>query len=654
MEGGFGLLEKQWKQYMHSGNLDTNLVRPLIISSWERCRAATVDEYDGKCYRLAEDDIFGSKESDILIEVATPLMESVYECIKGTGFMAALVNKNGFILKVIGDFQVIKRAEDLNFAVGSDWREESVGTNAMGTCLVSGRPVQVNGPEHFCQKHHPWTCSSAPIYGPSGVIAGCLNLSGPWEKRHPHTLGMVIAKALAIQNLLLERQAKKELRLSRSRFTTVMNTVSEGILSVDSKGMLVGASPSASDILGLAPEAMMGKKIGSLLKGLGDFNEILRLSQDGNNGKHFIETPNGRLSCVVSSDTTGDMREQSGGALVILKAESLTNTKLARMGANKSEFCFDDIIGESKSLQSAKEMAMKISASDSTVLVLGESGTGKELFAQAIHNTGKRKYAPFVPVNCGGLPSTLIQSELFGYCSGAFTGARRGGQAGKFECANGGTIFLDEIGDMPEVLQANFLRVLEERSVVRVGTSVEVPVDVRVITATNKNLQEMVKKGSFRKDLFYRVNVVMIELCPLRERIEDLQLLTDHFLDALSSKLANRVKRIDDAALEIMMKHQWPGNVRELRNVIEHSIHITEGDTIKSGSLPKYLLDEKIQSSTISVRAGTLKDLEIKAIIQTLKNYEGNISKTAMALGINRNTLYDKMKKYNISNSFHR
>lgn len=654
MEGGFGVLEKQWKQYMHFGNLDTNLVRPLIISSWERCRAATVDEYDGRCYRLAEDDIFGSKESDILIEVATPLMESVYECIKGTGFMAALVNRNGFILKVIGDFQVIKRAEELNFAVGSDWREESVGTNAMGTCLASGMPVQVNGPEHFCQKHHPWTCSSAPIYGVSGAITGCLNVSGPWEKRHPHTMGMVIAKALAIQNLLLERQAKEELRLSRSRFTAVMNTVSEGILSINSKGMLVGASPSASDILGLAPEAMIGQKIESLLKGLGDFDEILRSSRGGNNGKHFVETPNGKLSCIVSSGTTGDTREQSEGALVILKSENRTNTKFAKMGATKSEFCFDDIIGESKGLQSAKEMAMKISASDSTVLVLGESGTGKELFAQAIHNTGKRKYAPFVPVNCGGMPSTLIQSELFGYCSGAFTGARRGGQAGKFECANGGTIFLDEIGDMPEVLQANFLRVLEEGSVVRVGTSVQVPVDVRVITATNKNLQEMVKKGSFRKDLFYRVNVVMIELCPLRERIEDLQLLTDHFLDALSPELANRVKRIDDAALEIMMKYQWPGNVRELRNVIEHSIHITEGDTIKSGNLPKYLLDEKIQSSTIPVRAGTLKDVEIKAISQTIQDYEGNISKTAMALGINRNTLYDKMKKYNITNPFSR
>ncbi len=654
MEGGFGVLEKQWNQYMHSGNLDTNLVRPLIISSWERCRAATVDEYDGRCYRIAEDEIFGSKESDILTEVATPLMDSIYECIKGTGFMAALVNKNGFILKVIGDFQVLKRAEELNFAAGSDWREESVGTNAMGTCLVSGRPVQVNGPEHFCQKHHPWTCSAAPIYGPSGAITGCLNVSGPWERRHPHTMGMVIAKALAIQNLLLERQAKKELRLSRSRFKAVINSVSEGVLSIDSKGMLVGASPSASDILELAPEAMIGQKIESLLKGLGDYDEILRSCEGGNNKKHLIETPKGKLSCIISSGTTDDMREQSEGAVVVFKAKNLTSTKSAKTDATKADFCFDDIIGESKGIESAKGIALKISASDSTVLLLGESGTGKELFAQAIHNAGKRKYGPFVPVNCGGLPGTLIQSELFGYCSGAFTGARRGGQAGKFECANGGTIFLDEIGDMPEVLQSNFLRVLEEGSVVRVGTSVQVPVDVRVIAATNKNLQERVKKGTFRKDLFYRVNVVMIELCPLRERIEDLQLLTDHFLDTLSSKLANRVRSIDGAALEIMMKYQWPGNVRELRNVIEHSIHITEGDTIKSGSLPKYLLDEKIQSSVIPVRAGTLKDVQIQAIIQTLEDHKGNISKTAMALGINRNTLYDKMRKYNISNPFHR
>ncbi len=654
MKDGFGILEKQWKMYMESGKLDTNLVRPLIISSWERCKAATVNQYDGRCYRVDDDDIFGSEENDVLVEVAAPMMESIYECIKGTGFMAALVNKNGFILKVIGDFQVVKRAEELNFAVGSDWREESVGTNAMGTCLASGMPVQVNGPEHFCQKHHPWTCSAAPIYGVSGSITGCLNLSGPWENRHPHTLGMVIAKALAIQNRLLERNAKKELRLSRSRFSAVVNNVSEGILSFDSRGMLVSASPIACDIMRLDQKAIIGQRIESLFKGFGDIAEILRSSQRGENGKYSVDTPGGRLSCIVSPATTGDKNEESAGALVILNSKKHFGSKSANMASNDSEYCFDDIIGESKGIKSAKSMAQKISASDSTVLILGESGTGKELFAQAIHNAGKRKYGPFVPVNCGGMPGTLIQSELFGYCSGAFTGARRGGQAGKFECASGGTIFLDEIGDMPEVLQANFLRVLEEGSVVRVGTSVQVPVDVRVIAATNKDLQQMVRKGGFREDLFYRVNVVTIELCSLRERIEDLRLLVDHFLDSFSAQLVNRVKKVEDAALEIMMQYHWPGNVRELRNVIEHAIHITDGDTIKCQNLPKYLLDERMRSSTVPVRAGTLKDVEMKAIMETLKVHKGNISKTAMALGINRNTLYDKMKKYNIDNPFHR
>jgi transcriptional regulator with PAS, ATPase and Fis domain len=316
-------------------------------------------------------------------------------------------------------------------------------------------------------------------------------------------------------------------------------------------------------------------------------------------------------------------------------------------GAN---YDWDNIIGNGLKMSQVKFMGKKAAQTDSTVLIVGESGTGKELFAHAIHNESKRNYNPFVKLNCAAIPSDLLESELFGYEEGAFTGAKKGGKVGKFELANGGSIFLDEIGDMPLNMQAKLLRVLQEREIERVGGTKTISIDVRVIAATNKNLMELVKKGEFREDLFYRLNIMFIELPNLRDRMEDLAELVNMLLIKLSSKIGKHVTKVSDSALEVLKNFQWPGNVRELENTLERAINIAEGDIILPNHLPLNIANSRKTLSDPGIRelGQVIQEAEREAIIKCLEYTKGNKLKTAKLLNISRTSLYQKIDQYNI------
>ncbi len=289
--------------------------------------------------------------------------------------------------------------------------------------------------------------------------------------------------------------------------------------------------------------------------------------------------------------------------------------------------------------------AKNISFKDTTILIQGESGTGKEIIAQAIHNYSPRLNRPFIAVNCAALPKDLIQSELFGYEEGTFTGAKKGGKAGKFELANGGTIFLDEIGDMPLTVQTNLLRVLQEKYIVRVGGSRIIPLDVRIIAATNKNLLKEVENGRFRNDLYYRLAVFVLNIPPLRERKEDLEVLLQHFIrkHASSQGTAESII-ISPQVRRIILAYDWPGNVRELENTVIYFLNSMKGSTVTVNDLPPALK----AGADVAVNLKTLEELEKQNIIQTLKQCNRNITLAAASLGITRATLYRKIKKYKI------
>lgn len=315
------------------------------------------------------------------------------------------------------------------------------------------------------------------------------------------------------------------------------------------------------------------------------------------------------------------------------------------MVGDKDRYSFDKIIGQDDKFLNLVQYAKKISDSSSTVLVMGESGTGKELFVQSIHNQSSRNNLPLIAINCGAIPTQLIESELFGYEDGAFTGAKKGGNQGKFELADGGTLFLDEIGEMPLDMQVKLLRVLEEGSITRLGGKKPVPVDVRIIASTNKDLEQEVESGKFRKDLYYRLNVLPLIVPPLRQRKSDVRILTDYFMNKISKDLNKIAINIDEESLLLMESYNWPGNVRELKNIVELTINTEKFPTYYFTSRKNNLdCGNTIEDSDKM----DIESVEKEHLIKIIKRCNGNITHSADILGIRRNTLYSKIKKYNI------
>ena len=315
---------------------------------------------------------------------------------------------------------------------------------------------------------------------------------------------------------------------------------------------------------------------------------------------------------------------------------------------NTAKYTVDDIIGDCSIMQDLKDSVRKVAKTNSNVLIMGESGTGKELFAHSIHAGSMRRKAPFVCVNCGSIPEQLIESELFGYEEGAFTGARKGGKIGLFPAAHGGTIFLDEIGELPLPMQVRLLRVLQDREIQRVGSNVREKVNVRVVAATNRNLYQMVKKGEFRSDLYYRLNVVTLHLPLLRERKEDLPLLIQMILSKISKKESLGAIEISREAMDHLLRYDWPGNVRELENVLERALNFTDaGEKIKAKNLPERITGRMV-SRTVMPLKELMENTEKDAIKDALLRCRNCKAKAANELGISRTTLYEKMMKYEI------
>jgi transcriptional regulator with PAS, ATPase and Fis domain len=332
----------------------------------------------------------------------------------------------------------------------------------------------------------------------------------------------------------------------------------------------------------------------------------------------------------------------------INKELALYKNELAKI--NTTKYTLEDIYGISDEINISKSKVKKIAKVNSNVVILGESGVGKELFAHSIHNESSRSQGPFVTLNCSAIPENLFESELFGYEEGAFTGAKRGGNIGKFELAHGGTIFLDEIGDMSHPMQVKLLRVLQEKEVLRIGGKSPIRLDVRVICATNKDLVKMVEEGTFREDLYYRLNVLTLEVPPLRKRREDMAILIEKFLGEFY-KETGLYRKVPKNVIDKLSKYDWPGNIRELRNVVERMAVSSEGVNITTGDIPRYILEKSLVSNYKTNQVGLkniVESVEKDVIIQMLKEAEGNKSRAAKKLNIPRATLYRKMEEYGI------
>ncbi|MFA6939550.1 MAG: sigma 54-interacting transcriptional regulator [Clostridiaceae bacterium] len=623
----------------------------IIKKSHERSKSYGIEKnriFPKKILKQGEmaDNIEKNKN---LLNSAFQFINILYDFLKGSGFFIILTDSEGCILQIMGDEEVLDTAYKMNMAVGVYMSESSIGTNAMGIAIKEDMPIQISAKEHFITAYHRWTCSAAPIHDINGDIIGILNLTGNRDKVHPHTLGLVVAAVKSIENQIIVKNTNIKLLESYQYMSTIIDSISSGIYVIDNQGIVKTINKSACEILGIDEKDVLESSSEIILPDWANVYERLKVGGTFDNREVFLnnEFIKGRYNITATSiEIEGDII----GMVIIFKEIQKVFNLVNKYSGRRAIYNFKDIIGESREIKNVIRYAKTISSSPSTVLIEGESGTGKELLAQSIHNYGDRRNNSFIAVNCGAIPKSLIESELFGYEEGAFTGAKRGGCAGKFELANEGTLFLDEIGEMPLDMQVDLLRVLQEGYITRVGGDKIIPVNVRIIAATNKKLLEEVEKGRFREDLYYRLSVIPIKIPPLREREGDLPLLIKYFFRMKVRKLNKKLISMRADIYTNMLNYKWPGNIRELENCVENVVNLNGESTVFfKESEKKFLVNSKVENKKEEEKTLTLEEMEKWAIIKALEKNDHNMTKIAKALGITRATLYSKIKRYNIN-----
>lgn len=566
----------------------------IVLQSWKRCQESNL-----KATENAHDQIISMsrikeiiQENHLLIRKSLPLFERLEPFLLHTEHIALLADRHGNIIHTVGDPTFANQAQKVQLQIGANWKEGHKGTNAIGTALVEKQPVHVQGEQHYFLENQFLTCSASPIFSATGELLGVVNISTRKEYNHPLALTLVCMVAEALQNRFLSAEADRIVTLPQADSRITQRSLP--LIGLDRDDRIVGMNASAKRRLG-------SEVLGQVME-----------QMDAARGK-TIQDNRKRIWPSASS--------------ALLKP-------------------FPRLAGTCPRFLQAKMLGQKAARVDFPVLLLGESGTGKELFAQMIHETGPRAQEPFIAVNCSSIPENLIESELFGYEGGSFTGAQREGRVGKFEAAKRGTIFLDEIGDMSLRSQAALLRVLQEKVVTPVGSNQSRPIYARVIAATHRNLPEEIKAGRFRADLYYRLKGVMIQLPPLRSRT-DIPELARHLLQQLSTEGAS--PSISREAQAMLASHSWPGNVRELQGVLIQAAFLADGEDIETDHIQLERVDEVRNDLEPEHALPSLKEMEMEAIRRAIRSTGGNVSQAAKLLQIGRNTLYRKMAEYRIS-----
>ncbi|HHY21860.1 MAG TPA: sigma-54-dependent Fis family transcriptional regulator [Bacilli bacterium] len=634
------IIQNAWETYVEKGIKPESLLRSEILSSWERSMMFGVNPFQKQVNKNVNTNelVDRQAQNEKLLSFAKRDMEYFLQPIRDSETIITISDKNGLILDTYGNQDVYKQAEKINFLPGAIWSEEVAGTNAIGTVIKNKMPVQILFTEHFSVGWHDWFCAAAPIINPlTDELMGVLDLSGKWKNINQHTLGLAISKARNITKHI-EGILYYE-GLQRNPFlVSALEALEDGLMIVNKNTEVLKMNKRMKSLLKEWKE-----NESSLFKNYGEIDSMIR---------HVLHKKDPRIEeeillykdhYIVTINPVSEVQQNILGVVISFR-KSLRRqkiwTKEALQPPKKIQYTFENMIGSSPVFMKTIQKAKKAALLDSTLLLHGETGTGKELFAQAIHVKSPRYEKPFIAINCGAIPRELIESELFGYEPGAFTGAKQQGNAGKFELANGGTIFLDEIGDMPLEVQVHLLRVLEERVVTRIGGSKPVPVNVRVIAATHRNLVEAVQKGTFREDLLFRLRVIQINIPSLRNRKEDIPLLATHYINQLAGNYGvTKEINLHHKTMEKLMNYSWPGNIREFRNVMEQALFNMEEHTIYPFDLPTEVSEEQ----------GSEVHSERERLIEAIQASKGNMTQAAQRLGISRATIYRRLKHFGIS-----
>ncbi len=630
---------KKFDNFLHRGIIPKD-IDPLIFDSWVRSRDYKIDPNYAKSIKFLSNQEIKNKldTKEEYIKIIHQYMQDIHFFLKKSGYLIYLTDEYGYIMCLTGDVGTISYLEtNFKFKVGASWHENAIGTTAVGIALNNQISVPYMSSEKFCYDLRTTSCCATPLKNADNELIGCIGVAANFKEMDRNIFGIILSAKVGIENQLkLQKQYNKFAVLSHY-YRSVFNSVSDAIITIDNYGVICEINPCAEKLINEKAKNILGKRIQDVL----DFNPVLHNLTESANIRHTSLSKQSKYKIFKEIPKT-DLTGRPNGRILFLDSSCKKNESAKTDATHTNTYTFHDLIGKSLIFKTLKAQAKKASTCDANILITGESGTGKELLAQSIHNESHRRHGPFVSVNCGAIPHDLIESEFFGYESGAFTGANSKGKKGKFEQAHGGTLFLDEIGEMPKRLQIALLRTLEEQKVVKVGGHKSIDIDVRIIAATNKNIEQEVKMNRFRSDLYFRLNVVHFHMPKLIQRKQDIPLLVNFFLNKYAVNNQYQPITIEKQALKALCVYNWPGNVRQLENAIHHATIFMSNNTIKINDLPSY-----IHKKTL-IENNPLDENEKHIILTILKQTKYNISQTAAMLNISRNTLYKKLKKHNI------
>jgi sigma-54 dependent transcriptional regulator, acetoin dehydrogenase operon transcriptional activator AcoR len=671
-------------QYMTIANIDSIgnrsdsavLMHEAIANSHERSRQYGLcpNETPEFSAGLKAEFKMAVEANQSLLRRSAPIMDMLYEQIAGAHSMLVLTDSAGTILHSLGDDDFLQRAQKVALAKGVNWSERNKGTNAIGTAIATQAPSLVHGEEHYFKSNHFLTCSAAPIFGPTGSMFGVLDVTGDQRSYQAHTLALMRMSARMIEDGLFNDEFKSVTVMRFHERSEFLGSLQECLVALSSDGKLIGANRAALQCMGISEHQL------SLQSALSMFGathgELHDRGSKAADKPLVLCLPNGRtISTSVRPAPSSAAFAASSGVARAFSIEKLGKDHTETTGQVHSSAATACHATSGVSLSSLRTSDAQINSvidkiertlnRDIPLLLMGDTGTGKEWMARAYHVSSNRNKGPFVALNCAALPEGLIESELFGYEEGAFTGAKRRGAQGKIAQADGGTLFLDEIGDMPSSLQGRLLRVLQERQVMPLGAGKPISVNFAIVCATHRSLRQMVDSGQFREDLFYRLNGMTVKLPKLASRT-DLNEIIRWILQTESG----RVMTLDDAVLHNFQRYSWPGNLRQLSNILRTAIAMAgDSNQITLADLPDDFLEEcqqavgtyaadltlnsnppgfqvfEMPSATNALGFVKLDEQEKKLIEQTLQSVGGNISEAAKRLGISRNTIYRRLGK---------
>ncbi len=627
---------RAWERFLTGEPQAATPLRNFVVASWMRSQHLGINPA-GRAAPIAAS---GPAVEDLrhrhrdLIAAAAGIFADAAELFGGSRSIMLLTNACGVVLDAVGDRRTLEEGEDIHLMRGGDWRESSIGTNGIGTAIATARPAQVHAAEHFCEGIKAWTCAASPVLDPvSGTVMGVVDISGPPSTYQRHNLTLAVATARQIEMVLAERGRRERMELLEACLDRVSAAdAAGGLMAIDRFGRLVHCTGRARGLVRL------GQRLPGLAGVPGEPVPLERLAERLPEGMR----PEWFSPVVLDGEPIGGLVviPSRPRPMVGRSADFASEADPARSG-------FASVRGASPAIRDTIARARRLVGRQVAVLIEGETGVGKELFARAIHGEAGDG-APFIAFSCGAVATELIAGDLFGHVRGAFTGATVEGRPGRFELAHGGTLCLDEIGELPLDLQPMLLRVLEEGVVYRLGDSQPRRVAVRLLALTNRDLRAEVAAGRFRRDLYYRISATRLVVPPLRAREGDIELLAAHFNEVIAARHRVPGRRLSPAALVTLCGYGWPGNVRELRNVIEGLLLAADGTEVGAEEARAALPVAEDPPAAAAAPGTALEAVEQAAITRAVAEAGGNIALAARALGVSRSTLYRKAKYFGI------